>query len=678
MKWASLLTTVAVCAVAAPAYADDVGKVFGLGQVTTTATVPDGSEYGGASVSQDELREFNRDTLDKALTLVPGVSINSTGGRNEANMWIRGFNHWQIPLSIDGIPVYLPYDNRLDLSRFTTSAISEIQITKSYTSVIDGPGAMGGSVNLVSRQVSKPLEGDVRFGTSFDGNGAFNGLVTDIFTGTKQDKWYVQASGTENYKNHWALSDDYTANKYENGGNRNMSYSQDYNINVKAGFTPSADDEYSLNVINQNGDKETPPPTTASTSKFWTWPDWDKQSVFWLSKTSLDDHGSYVKVKAYYDRFYNVLKMWDNSNYNTMNNKGSEISTYDDRGAGGSAELSEMLFDGRDNLRLATHFRWDQHNGQDRGNMLKANSWLAQPWTHAAENTYSEAIENTFHPAKAWDLTAGFAYDYRQMIDADAWNTSSSGSKLIHVNYVQSDKHAINPQAAIAYHFGNAGVAHFSVSDRTRFPTLFEMFSSRFGSATGNPYLQPEKTVNFETGVAETFGQTRLGVNLYRSRVMDAIESVAVTSTTSQNRNVGTEVHQGFELEASSQVLRDLEIGANYSYLQRTLTTYSGILATETPKHHIFGYANWKPVDGLSVVPSVEIGGKRWLQSSTNNYNYFRGGDMAVANLKVGYDVTNNLNIEIGANNIFDANYMVEDGYPAQGRNYFANMRVTF
>lgn len=674
---AGLLATVASCAVAGGALADDVGKTFSLGQVTVSATDSSVDTLGGSTVTQDDLREFNRDTLDKAINLVPGASTSLVGTRNESDIWIRGFDRWRVPLSIDGVPVYLPYDNRLDFSRFTTSDIAEIQVTKGFTSVIDGPNALGGSVNLVSRQVSKPFEGDARLGTSFGQNGAFNGIVTDIFAGSKQDNWYVQASGTQNYQNRWQLSDDFTPTRYENGGNRNMSYSQDYKINLKVGFTPSALDEYSLNFINQMGDKDTPPPENGSTNKFWTWPDWDKQSVYWLSKSALDDIGSYVKVKAYYDRFYNVLNIWDNANYNTMANKGSEVSTYDDRGAGGSAEYSQMLLGGQDNVRTAFHYRWDEHNAQNRGNLISTGAWINAPWTESSENTYSAAFENIFHPAKAWDLTAGVSYDYRQMLHAEDWSTPSSGTSLIHVNYPLSDKHAINPELALAYHFDDTGVAHVSASERTRFPTLFEMYSSKFGNATGNPYLQPEKALNLEAGVAETFGHTHLGANVFHSRVMDAIESVQVTSSLSQDRNVGAEVHRGFELEASSQILANLQIGGNYSYLLRQIQDYA-TLATDTPKHQIFGYLNWQPIDDLSVVPSVEIGGKRWLSSSTVNGYYYRGGNSAVADLKVSYKLTNAVEIEGGAKNIFDVNYVVEDGYNAPGRSLFTNVRVKF
>ena len=58
------------------------------------------------------------------------------------NLYVRGFDRWRVPLYIDGVRVYLPYDNRLDLGRFLTVDISEVQIAKGYASVLDGPGGL--------------------------------------------------------------------------------------------------------------------------------------------------------------------------------------------------------------------------------------------------------------------------------------------------------------------------------------------------------------------------------------------------------------------------------------------------------------------------------------------------------------------------------------------------------
>ena len=45
------------------------------------------------------------------------------------------------------------------------------------------------------------------------------------------------------------------------------------------------------------------------------------------------------------------------------------------------------------------------------------------------------------------------------------------------------------------------GEVHASVSDRTRFPVIFELYSTRFGTATPNPDLGPERATSLEAGM---------------------------------------------------------------------------------------------------------------------------------------------------------------------------------
>ena len=51
-------------------------------------------------------------------------------------IYIRGFDLRSVPVLIDGIPVYVPYDGYVDLSRFLYFDLAEVQIAKGYTSAV--------------------------------------------------------------------------------------------------------------------------------------------------------------------------------------------------------------------------------------------------------------------------------------------------------------------------------------------------------------------------------------------------------------------------------------------------------------------------------------------------------------------------------------------------------------
>src|SRR5215467_961398 len=136
-------------------------NVFDLGeieQVTITAS-PFSQAISRSVVTGEETFKFNALTLDRAVDLAAGVQSGSTGGpRNERLFFVRGFDRFQSPLYVDGIRVYLPADNRVDLGFFNTANLAQIQIQKGYVSVLSGPGAMGGAINLVTRKPTQPFE----------------------------------------------------------------------------------------------------------------------------------------------------------------------------------------------------------------------------------------------------------------------------------------------------------------------------------------------------------------------------------------------------------------------------------------------------------------------------------------------------------------------------------------
>src|SRR5258708_2100063 len=249
-------------------------SIFNLGQieqVRVTAS-PMAATISESTVSAEEAFKFNALTVDRALDLVPGAASGTTGGpRNERLFFIRGFDRFQSPLYVDGIRVYLPADNRLDLGFFLTSNLAQIQVEKGYVSVLSGPGAVGGAINLVTRKPTQPFEYEARAGIALGGNGEYNGYNSSGLVGGATDKYYWQASGAVTKTDQFYLSDKFTPTPSEDGGNRDHSDARNYNLNLKVGSTPNATDEYSLSYSGQWGQKN---PTLSTTDHAATHNDW--------------------------------------------------------------------------------------------------------------------------------------------------------------------------------------------------------------------------------------------------------------------------------------------------------------------------------------------------------------------------------------------------------------------
>lgn len=261
--------------------AAEADKTFRLGQIIVTGQKADGIALSGETMSAEAIEAFNRNHLDDAINLMPGVSSSNSGGsRNERLIFVRGFDRYQVPISIDGIRVYLPYDNRLDYGRFLTADVSEIQVAKGYASVLDGPGALGGAINLVTRKPTKEIEVEARGTLELGRDGDYNGYSAFGLVGTRQDQWYAQASFARSFRDHWDLPGDFTPTTSEDGGERDFSETEDWRANVKLGFTPNATDEYSISYTRQEGSKNAPLHITNAQAQNWAWPYWNLESIY--------------------------------------------------------------------------------------------------------------------------------------------------------------------------------------------------------------------------------------------------------------------------------------------------------------------------------------------------------------------------------------------------------------
>lgn len=673
------LPAIALLAAVGTALADDEPNgVFRLGEINVSAPADSGNPVGGSVLPQEDLRRFNRDKLDDALNLVPGVTSSNTGGsRNERVITVRGFDRFQVPLSVDGVRVYLPADNRLDFARFLTPDVSEIQVAKGFVSVLDGPGGMGGAINLVTRKPTKPVEAELRGGLTFDGSGAYNGYTSYALAGMRQDRFYLQASGTKTGRTHDRMSDDFTATAVENGGNRDHSEQRDWHVNLKAGVTPNDTDEYSLNYTRQSGSKDAPYHVSdpLSAQRYWRWPYWDLQSLYWLSNTALGE-ASYAKLKLYYNTFDNGLFSYDDANYNRQTLPRSFRSYYDDEAYGGSAEFGTTLIP-MNTLKAAFHYRRDDHT---EWQTIYSPRTFDEPKQSTVEDTYSIALENTFHATPTVDLVAGVSRDWRELRKAQDWEGTATGRMIA---YPLVDTDATNWQAAATWRFSDTGKLYGSLSSRTRFPTIFERFSSRFGGATSNPGLKPERATTVELGVSEQlFGNTRFDAAVFHSDVDDFIQSVPIVyqgQRLTQSQNVGSGEFHGVEFGATSRLSPALEIGGNYTVIQRNITNpgTSGYQPTGMPSQKLFAYLSYEVLDGLTVTPNVEVASDRWTVT-TDGATYYKTGAYALANLQAQYRITERIEAGGGVRNLFDRNYVLTDGFPESGRTFHLNTRVTF
>jgi outer membrane receptor for ferrienterochelin and colicins len=105
-------------------------------------------------IDQEEIEESNAQNLAELLDTYTGVYIKDNGGQvGTKSVKIRGASSDQVLVLLDGVPYNDPHNGGLDLSNVSAENIEKIEIIKGPASVIYGANAMGGVVNIITKEI---------------------------------------------------------------------------------------------------------------------------------------------------------------------------------------------------------------------------------------------------------------------------------------------------------------------------------------------------------------------------------------------------------------------------------------------------------------------------------------------------------------------------------------------
>jgi iron complex outermembrane receptor protein len=610
-------------------------------------------------VTSKTMESQNKMDVSRALNLLPGVTLTASGPRNESMVSVRGFDLRQVPVYMDGIPVYVPYDGYVDLARFTTFDLAAIDVSKGFSSVLYGPNSLGGAINLISRKPSKTLEYDSSLGMINS-----NGYKGNINIGSNFGKLYVQGGFSYLDRNSTRMSSDFVPMKNEDGGERDNSYRTDQKISFKIGWTPSKKSEYAIGYINQQGEKGNPvyagsDPLNSLLAKprYWQWPNWDKESYYFISNSNLDDKNSF-KTRLYYDRFKNTLDSYDDATYSTITKAYAFESLYNDYTYGGNVEYNTQLIPKND-LKIAVHFKEDVHRENNVG----------EPVRHFTDNTILVGIEDVYKISPKLTLIPGLSYNIRKNIEAEDYNSST---KVISDYPAADASDAFNSQIGFFYQLNEKHKLGTTVSQKTRFATIKDRYSYRMGTAIPNPNLKPETAVNYELNYTGKFyDKLTFQTALFYSSLTDAILSVSnVQPGKSQMQNFGEAEYRGVEAQLKYTIFENLSVNVNYTYIERKNLTAPSIHFTDVPNTKIMGTIEYQPIKMLRLTANSEFNSSRYSTSYGTDVP-----DYTILNFYASGKILKNFSLDAGINNLFDRNYSLVEGYPEEGRNFFVTLR---
>jgi iron complex outermembrane receptor protein len=661
-------------AVASLLYADSA--VYDLGRIEVVDTSDISQNKTTQIVDSEVIEDTNSKNVVEALTSLPGVSVEKVGRKNQTDVRIRGFSSEYIPIFIDGIPVYTPYDRGTDLSRYMTYDVSEVSVSKGYVSPIFGSNTLGGAVNIITKKPTKEFEGEVGAGV-FSGNGHEEHLTL----GTNQGLFYGLLSISNYQRDYFNLSDDFEAAGMEDGGHRDNADQEDRKLNLKVGYTPNDTDEYSFNYIMQRAEKGNPEYASdyaggdegykkSFRNRTWRWPDWDKTSYYFISKTEFENVK--LKTRFYYDEFYNKLVAYGTS-WSSGDDTYSNVfatSEYDDHSIGGNIELSFSLSDTQ-NLKVSLMQKNDYHKD--------ISSEAPDYDIEVAGKTQSLGLEYALEINDRLKWVLGGSYDRNKVLKAESRIENSSGDVVGIGEYDKYSTDAFSPQTALYFQYTDDTTFYTSIGQRTNMPSLSQRYSTAFGDMTPNPDLEAEISMNYEIGVEHILNnQHSIKSALFYSVTKDFIDQVTLDDGTDQNQNIGKAEQKGIDISIDSYWNDLISTSIAYGYVKPKLLESADDAVKyiiKIPEHTVSARLNYTPTSKWKIIPSIRYESERYVDNEDDSITT---KDFVLIDLKITYEVIKNLELSAGINNITDEYYYYTEGQPEAGRNYYANFNYKF
>ncbi|MBJ7222660.1 MULTISPECIES: TonB-dependent siderophore receptor [unclassified Brenneria] len=213
----------------------------------------------------------------------------------------------------------------------------------------------------------------------------------------------------------------------------------------------------------------------------------------------------------------------------------------------------------------------------------------------------------------------------------------------------------------------------------------------------GNDNLDPEISVNKEVGLEFTYEGYDAGItwfrNDYKNKIISGLDSLG---TTSSGRNIyqwengGKAVVEGLEANLVVPVVPDtLNWRTNATYMITSENKDTGNPLSVIPKYTINTILDWQVTEQLSANVAWTMYGRQKPRQNAENRTEFSSGmsnkevaSYSVVGLGVNYDITKNVRVNAGVNNLFDKRvYRENDGastYNEPGRAYHASLTYNF
>ncbi|MBW2557517.1 MAG: TonB-dependent receptor [Deltaproteobacteria bacterium] len=654
-------------------------EVYDLGEIVVSGKASAVRDIAVTNtITAEEIQATNSTTVSEALNHVPGLYV-VTGRKSEPEIYMHGFKQHKVLVLIDGVPYYETKYGKLDLNQIPTDIVAKIEVIKGAASVLYGANAEAGVINVVTKApTEKPAIGaNVEFGENhYNKESVYNGMKIGKFSywlnysHQETDGWDM-ANGFDPVVGWYGNKKGKAYAILEDGGVRNNSDSRTDAFWAKFGLEPTADSKYYVNLHVIQSEKGMPlsirenkhntaSPTKPAFSQLARSENYDDWGIDLSGRQKITGKLT-LREKLFYHNHTDDYVSYTDPTYSTPMSE----STYKDYMAGGSL-LADYKATEWDTLSCALHYTVDSHEQRD-------DAYL--PFEESKSNTGSIAIENEFAMIKNLSIVVGVSYDWFDVTDAQE---NGDYDQVVEDSTTPGTKKAVNPMIGMVYTFADSTKLFGSVAQKTRFPTLSELYGK-----SGNQELNEEQSINYTLGISRTFFEfISAELSLFHHDVSDWISRDGPYGD-NDYMNWGKITMSGVEFNTFISPIDDLTLNAGYTYTDARDRSDGRLTdnVTDVPEHALkfaiqYTVPRFKTRVDMTGVYRAEI----YSDLPTSKYptltneadNYWLFG------ARITQPVSKYFELYVAGNNLCDYAYEEQYGFPGEGRSVICGLTAKF
>ncbi|MFU0504228.1 TonB-dependent receptor domain-containing protein [Pseudaminobacter sp. NGMCC 1.201702] len=613
----------AVLAFQGAAGAQDADGVIKLEQITVTTPLRRESTLARSTssvtvIDEKEIEQSGALDLPTLLKSYPGVSIRTNGGLgSESSISLRGTTSTQTLVLVNGVRASSATIGTTAIASIPLSSIERIEIAKGGHSAQYGADAIGGIVNIITKQG----------GTCANGNA----MCTTVSTGVMHP-WGGYVSGNVS-----GQTEDGT--NYAFGGS--LLGTRGYEFTLPSSFSHEKDDDGFL----------------TGSGNFSLSKDFDWGRIY--------TDGLYARGRNQYDRPFPDPNESDTDTFagrlgGRLDHSDSWSSTVELTSAVDKSSnfRGDIAGDDFDTLRYGIFASTQKSLELDNSRHVFSGGVEAYRETISGSSVFGLPYDAT-----ARDLAAVFG---QHSLEYEAL-TIDSGIRYDHNEQFGG---ATTYNIGASYEFVPGLVARSSFATGFRAPTFNELYYPFMG----NPDLRPEKSRSYEVGLNwRPTDSTSLDLALYRTSIRDQINWSEVFPGTWLPSNIENVMITGFEAALEHRFDNRWRGRASVD-IREPKNRDSGLDIPYQNRFKASAELSFKATDKLDLTAGLLYVSSRFADED----NTIKLPAYTTVDVLASYAFDEQSELKFAVENVFDEQYSTSNGYRSPGRTFNLSFSRTF